>query len=125
MQVRAAIANPAAKLLPGMYASIAISAGAPQRLLTLPQTAVAYNSYGNIVYRVDDDGQGGAPRLIARQMFVVTGATRGDQVAVLSGIAAGDTVVTAGQVKLRNGSPVVVNNAVQPAADRDPKPVDR
>jgi membrane fusion protein (multidrug efflux system) len=125
VQVRAAVANPDAKLLPGMYVTIAVSAGAPQRLLTLPQTAIAYNSYGNVVYRVEGDAQGGGTRLIARQTFVITGATRGDQVAVMSGVEAGDTVVTAGQIKLRNGSPVVVNNAVLPTADRDPKPVDR
>jgi membrane fusion protein (multidrug efflux system) len=46
-------------------------------------------------------------------------------VAVLTGITAGDTVVTAGQIKLRNGSPIVINNAVQPSDDRDPKPIDR
>jgi membrane fusion protein (multidrug efflux system) len=74
---------------------------------------------------VDNQGKAEGASLIARQRFVVTGTTRGDQVAVLSGIEAGDTVVTAGQIKLRNGSPIVINNAVQPSDDRDPKPIDR
>jgi membrane fusion protein, multidrug efflux system len=126
IQVRAAFKNPSHKLLPGMYATIAISAGAPQRYVTLPQTAIAYNSYGNVVYLVENQNKvEGAPQLIARQTFVVTGTTRGDQVAVLSGVKSGDTVVTAGQIKLRNGSPIVVNNAVQPSNDRDPTPIDR
>jgi len=126
VQVRATFKNTSHKLLPGMYASVAISAGAPERYVTLPQTAIAYNSFGNIVYLVEDQDkvEGGAVRRIARQTFVVTGATRGDQVAVLSGVKAGDTVVTAGQIKLRNGSPIVVNNAVEPSDDRDPKPID-
>ena len=126
VQVRATFKNTSHKLLPGMYASVAISAGAPERYVTLPQTAIAYNSFGNIVYLVEDQDkvEGSAMRRIARQTFVVTGATRGDQVAVLSGVKAGDTVVTAGQIKLRNGSRIVVNNAVEPSDDRDPKPID-
>jgi membrane fusion protein (multidrug efflux system) len=125
VQVRAVFKNPSQKLLPGMYATVAISAGVPEHYVTLPQTAIAYNSYGNIVYLVDNPGKAEGAALIARQRFVVTGTTRGDQVAVLSGIKAGDTVVTAGQIKLRNGSPIVINNAVQPSNDRDPKPIDR
>jgi membrane fusion protein, multidrug efflux system len=125
VQVRAIFNNPSHKLLPGMYATVAISAGVPEHYVTLPQTAIAYNSYGNIAYLVENPGKAEGASLIARQRFVVTGTTRGDQVAVLSGIKAGDTVVTAGQIKLRNGSPIVINNAVQPSDDRDPKPIDR
>ena len=125
VQVRAVFKNPSHKLLPGMYATVAIRAGAPEHYVTLPQTAIAYNSYGNIVYLIDNPGKAEGGALHARQTFVVTGTTRGDQVAILSGIKAGDTVVTAGQIKLRNGSPIVINNAVQPSNDRDPKPIDR
>jgi membrane fusion protein, multidrug efflux system len=125
VQVRAVFNNPSRKLLPGMYATVAVSAGVPDHYVTLPQTAIAYNSYGNIVYLVENQGKAEGASLIARQRFVVTGTTRGDQVAVLSGIKAGDTVVTAGQIKLRNGSPIVINNTVQPSDDRDPKPIDR
>ena len=127
VQVRAALKNPDHKLMPGMYATVDIDAGAPQRYVTLPQTAIAYNSYGSTVYIVDDKGKDakGRPRLVARQTFVTTGATRGDQVAVLSGVSEGDTVVTSGQVKLHNGSPIVVDNAVEPTADANPTPVDQ
>jgi len=95
--------------------------------VTLPQTAITYNAYGNTVYVVEEKGKDakGAPLLAARQTFVSTGATRGDQVQVLSGVKEGDMVVTAGQIKLHNGSPVIVNNAVQTSFDANPKPVDQ
>lgn len=126
VQVRATLKNPDQKLIPGMYATVDIEAGAPQRYVTLPQTAIAYNSYGSTVYVVDDKGKdaSGQPRLVARQTFVATGATRGDQVAILSGVKEGDNIVTAGQVKLHNGSPLVINNAVQRPAEANPTPVD-
>ncbi len=127
VRVRATLDNKDAALLPGMFVNVAVDLAAPQKYVTLPQTAVAYNSYGDIVYLVDDKGQGpdGKPQLVARQTFVTTGPTRGDQVAILSGVKEGETVVTAGQVKLRNGSPLAVDNKVQPSNDPDPKPVDK
>lgn len=126
VQVRAQVANPDHKLLPGMFATVDIDTGAPQRLVTLPLTSIAFNPYGNTVYIVDDKGSGpdGKPQKIARQTFVTTGATRGDQVAVLSGVKEGDVVVTAGQNKLHNGSPISINNTVQPTADARPTPTD-
>ena len=69
-----------------------------QKYVTLPQTAIAYNPYGDIVYLVENKGKDatGKPQLVARQTFVTTGETRGDQVAIVNGVKAGDTVVTAG-----------------------------
>ena len=127
VQVRATLENPELKLLPGMFATVDIDTGAPQHLVTLPQTAVSYNPYGSVVYLVDDGGKGpdGKPRLTARQTFVTTGATRGDQVAIMKGLKQGETVVTGGQMKLRNGSPIVVNNSVMPKDDPHPLPVDQ
>ncbi len=127
VRVRATLDNKDSALLPGMFVNVAVDLAAPRKYVTLPQTAVAYNSYGDIVYLVDDKGQGpdGKPQLVARQTFVTTGPTRGDQVAILSGVKEGETVVTAGQVKLRNGSPLAVDNKVQPSNDPDPKPVDK
>ena len=126
VQVRATLANPERKLLPGMFATVDIDVGSVQRLVTLPQTAISYNPYGNLVYVVDDKGKvaDGKPALVARQTFVTTGATRGDQVSVLKGIKEGDTIVTGGQMKLRNGIPLTVNNAVLPKDDPNPRPVD-
>jgi membrane fusion protein (multidrug efflux system) len=67
----------------------------------------------------DDKGN---PKLTVLQRFVKLGETRGDQVAVTSGVAAGDEVVTAGQMKLRNGSSVVINNKIVPTSDSNPTP---
>ena len=127
VQIRATFNNPDSRLLPGMFATVNIDVGSAQRLVTLPQTAIAYNSYGNIVFLVEERGKdaAGKPLLVARQSFVTTGQTRGDQVSILNGVKEGDTVVTAGQMKLRNDSPIVVNNAVQPLNDPNPQPVDR
>jgi membrane fusion protein (multidrug efflux system) len=126
IQVRATLPNRDQKLLPGMFATVELETGAPQRLVTLPQTAVSYNPYGSLVYIVDDKGNtGGKPHPVARQVFVTTGATRGDQVAILKGVSEGDTVVTSGQVKLRNGVPLAIDNRIVPTNDAAPKPVDQ
>ena len=126
VKVRAELKNIKLKLLPGMYATVDIATGKPQRYITLPQTAVTYNPYGNIVYLVEAQGTGdnGKPKFIARQVFVTTGDTRGDQVSVLKGLKEGDIVVTTGQVKLHNGSLITVNNDTQPSNEPDPKPTD-
>ena len=124
VQVRATLTNPDHRLLPGMYATVDIPSGAPEKLITLPQTAITYSPYGDTVYIVEENGAGadGKPHLVARQTFVTTGATRGDQVAVLKGVRDGDTVVTAGQLKLHNGSTVLIDNTVAPTADAASSP---
>jgi len=118
VQVRAVLDNPQHRLLPGMFATLDIDAGGTHQYVTLPQTAVTYNPYGSTVYLVEQAGAA----LTVRQTFVTTGATRGDQVAVLTGVKPGETVVTAGQIKLHNGSPVKVDNAVQPSDQAHPTP---
>ena len=126
VQVRATVRNPRKALLPGMFATVVIASGAPQKFLTLPQTAVSYNPYGNTVFVIEEHKEGtGKAGFVAQQRFVTTGDTRGDQVAILSGIKEGETVVTAGQIKLRSGVPVVVNNSIQPTNEAAPRPEDR
>ena len=122
LQVRATFKNPDRRLLPGMFVNAHIDTGSPQQYVTLPQTSVTYNAYGSTAYLIDDQGKDdkGQPKLAAKQVFVTTGDTRGDQVAILKGIKPGDQVVIAGQVKLRNGSPVVINNSVVPSNDANP-----
>jgi len=127
IRIRAILKNPAHKLLPGMYATVDIVSGPPRRYITLPQTAIVYNPYGNIVYLVGEGraGKQGKPKLVAKAVFVTTGSTRGDQVAIIKGIREGDTVITTGQIKLRNGSPILINNAIQPGFDANPQPQDK
>jgi membrane fusion protein (multidrug efflux system) len=126
VQVRATVRNPKRSLLPGMFATVVIASGGPQRFLTLPQTAVSYNPFGDTVFVVEESkGKDDKVALVAQQKFITTGEVRGDQVAILSGIKEGDTVVTAGQIKLRSGFPVIVNNAIQPTNEPAPKPKDQ
>jgi membrane fusion protein (multidrug efflux system) len=127
VQIRATLANPDRVLVPGMYATVEIAAGAPQRFVTLPQTAISYNSYGDTVFIVDDKGKDaqGKSAGSVRQVFVTTGLTRGDQVAIATGVKDGETVVSAGQMKLRNGSAIIVDNTVEPKSNPNPVPVDQ
>ncbi|MBZ0093234.1 MAG: efflux RND transporter periplasmic adaptor subunit [Sulfuricellaceae bacterium] len=127
VQVRAALKNPRHKLLPGMFASVSILSGQPQSFVTLPQSAISYSPYGDTVFLVEAKGRGadGKPALAARQQFVTLGRSRGDQVAILKGVKPGDTVVDSGQLKLKNGTPVIVNNSIRPSDDAAPKPLDQ
>jgi membrane fusion protein, multidrug efflux system len=122
VQIRASFANADHRLVPGMFASVSIDAGSATNEITLPQTAITYNPYGNTVFVVEHATSGGKPRDTVQQRFVKLGDTRGDQVAVLSGIAPGDVVVSAGQMKLRNGTAIAINNAVQPTDEPTPTP---
>lgn len=123
VQVRATIQNDGLLLRPGMFTTVNVSIGQPQKLITLPQTTIAYNSFGETVFLVKHGKDAnGKDQLTVTQVFVTLGNTRGDQVAVLSGVAAGDEVVSAGQLKLRNGSVVLINNSIQPANEPNPNP---
>jgi len=125
IQVEAQLANPDKKILPGMFANVNIKLGDQVKLLTLPQTAVTYNPYGSTVFLAKPTGKKdkqGKEILEAQQVFVTTGATRGDQVAILKGVEEGATVVTSGQLKLKNGTPLIINNKVEPANSPNPKP---
>ncbi len=118
VQVRATLKNPDEKMLPGMFATIDIDLGAPKDYVTVPKTAISYNSYGNIAYVIELKSEG---KGVAHQTFVKTGPTRGDQVAVLDGVKPGDIVATAGQTKLNDGSPVIINNEVTPPFSANPQ----
>jgi len=124
VQVRATLHNPDKRLVPGMFANVRIQYGEKNQQITLPQTVVTYNPFGDTVFvveqgAIDDKAK---PHLTVQQRFVKLGATRGDQVAVLSGVKAGETVVSAGQMKLRNGVAVAINNDVVPANSPNPNP---
>jgi membrane fusion protein (multidrug efflux system) len=119
LQVQATLENHAGRLQPGMFGSVDVQLPVAEKVVTVPLAAIVYNPYGNAVYLVENSKESGGP--VARQQFVQTGATRGDQVAILKGVEAGATVVTAGQLKLRNGASVVVNNSVVPASSAAPQ----
>jgi membrane fusion protein (multidrug efflux system) len=129
VQVQATVSNAKRQLVPGMFTNVNVDMGEKKSYLTLPQTAITYNPYGSTVFVLKPDqgkdakkDEKGNAQLVAQQVFVTTGATRGDQIAILKGLTAGDLVVTSGQLKLKNGTPAVVDNTVQPANSANPTP---
>ena len=124
--IQATFSNREHKLRPGMFVEARLALGASDSVISLPASAINYAPYGDSVYVVSnlEDPKGQEYRG-ARQQFVTLGATRGDQVAVLSGINPGDEVVTSGTFKLRNGAAVQTNNKVQPSDSPAPQVEDR
>ncbi len=99
---------------------------ATEQVLMIPATAVLYAPYGDSVFVVEDkkDEKTGAVGKVLNQQFVRLGKTRGDFVVVESGLNAGQTIVTTGIFKLRNGMAVVVDNKLAPDFQINPKPTD-
>jgi membrane fusion protein (multidrug efflux system) len=123
VQIEATVANPQRLLLPGMFGRAAVDSGEKKAYVTIPQTAITYNPYGATVFvTADKKDAKGNPQVQAQQVFITPGPTRGDQVAILKGLPEGTTVVTSGQLKLKNGTPLRVDNSVQPLNDQSPTP---
>ncbi|KXW56722.1 efflux RND transporter periplasmic adaptor subunit [Ferrovum sp. PN-J185] len=118
--IQGAITNDQHQLLPGMFTMVHWQYGKAQSYLTLPQTAITFNPYGATVFVVKHPAESKLP--VAQQVFITTGATRGDQVAVMSGIKEGDEVVTSGQLKLKTGIPVSISHMVEPPNNPAPTP---
>lgn len=110
LKVRAKLNNPDKLLRPGMFAQVQIESGAALSVLTLPDTAISYNPYGNSVFLIQQNEHG----LSVQSRQVVTGQSREGRVEIVSGLQAGDRVVSAGQVKLRNGMPVTIDTRPAP-----------
>jgi len=148
-QIEAQVANPDHSLVPGMFANVNIETGEQKRYLTLPQTAVVFNPYGETVFVVRkksefdklqaaaaksgdpkaqaapaSGAQNGPPippdALVVQQAFVTTNGTRGDQIAITGGLDEGAEVVSSGQLKLKNGAQVTIDNSKLPAASPNP-----
>jgi len=125
IQLQATLTNPKGALRPGMFVQAEVLLGASRPVVTLPASAISYAPYGDSVFVVTDlKDQNGQTYRGVRQQFVKLGASRGDQIAVLSGLKAGEEIVSSGVFKLRNGASVLVNNKFQPANKRTPKPED-
>jgi RND family efflux transporter MFP subunit len=134
--VRAEFPNPDHKLLPGMFANIDVTTGAPVDVLTLPRTAIIFSLYGDNVFvakpappappkagEAQAAPSDGKPALIAERRFVRVGEIRGERVSILEGVNAGELVVTSGQIKLQPNSPIVIDaGAGLPTPAETPKP---
>jgi membrane fusion protein (multidrug efflux system) len=123
VQAQATFANPGAKLRPGMFVQAAVAVGASDAVISLPASAIQHAPFGDSVFVVGDmkDQKGSTYRGV-RQQFVKVGGARGDQISIVTGLKAGDEVVTSGVFKLRNGAAVRVNNTVRPGNNPSPKP---
>jgi membrane fusion protein, multidrug efflux system len=125
VRVQAVFANKDGKLRPGMFVESRLARGTQAPVVTLPASAISYAPFGDSVFIVEQvKGPDGKSYRGVRQQFVKLGGTRGDQVAVVSGVKAGEEVVTSGVFKLRPGAAVQVNNSVQPGNNPAPKPED-
>ena len=135
-KAQATVQNPDGKLRPGSFAHVGFALGGERQVVVIPQTAVSFNPYGNAVFVISKvkrkDGETdmqGKPltgdKLIVTQRFVKTGATRGDLIAVTSGLKPGEIVASSGLLKLRNDAEVTINNKVQPSADAQPDAANR
>ena len=123
VRVRATLDNHDGRLTPGAYVNVEVLSDESRPVIAIPATSVLYAPYGDSVYVVEESkGKDGKTTLIARQKFIRLGERRGDFVAVVSGLSPGDTVVSTGAFKVRNGMPVAVNNALAPPTALDPKP---
>jgi membrane fusion protein (multidrug efflux system) len=123
VQVQATLANPDGKLRPGMFVEVEVTLGAASTVISLPGSAISYAPFGDSVFVVTDlKDQNGQTYRGVRQQFVKVGPARGDQIAVTSGVKAGDEVVTSGVFKLRNGAAVQINNKVKPGNSPKPRP---
>jgi membrane fusion protein (multidrug efflux system) len=137
LTVRARLPNPDHKLLPGMFANVAVLAGGAKQLVTVPRTAVTYGLYGDSVWVVTESAPAAAPAtasaepvasaiasdaapvgsipaentLTAERRFVRVGPTQGDRIAILEGIKQGEQVITSGQLKLQPGAAIKVDNS--------------
>jgi membrane fusion protein, multidrug efflux system len=126
VQVQATLSNPGGRLRPGMFVQAQVMVGAGRQVVALPASAINYAPYGDSVFVLADlKNPKGQPYRGVRQQVVKLGPARGDQIAVVSGLNAGEEVVTSGVFKLRNGVAVQVNNKVQPANSPAPKPEDQ
>ena len=125
IQVQSIVTNKDTKLRPGMFVQVELPLGSPREVISLPASAINYAPYGDSVYVVGDmkDPQGNSYRGVRQQVVKVEGS-RGDQVAIVSGLNPGDEVVSSGVFKLRNGAAVVINNNVKPSNSASPKPED-
>ena len=126
VRVQATLDNEGDRLRPGMFATITVVLPHTDNVRVIPASAVLYAPYGDSVFVIDEkkNGKTGAMEKVLRQQFVRLGLTRGDFVAVVSGLKEGESIVTSGVFKLRPGEAVVIDNTLAPHAQLAPKPND-
>ena len=126
IRIQATVANRQERLRPGMFVNVAVVLPTSEDVLAVPATAVLYAPYSDSVFVVEEkqSENNKQPGLVVRQQIVQLGERRGDFVAVVSGLEAGETIVSTGAFKLRNGQAVVVDNTLAPEFKLAPEPRD-
>jgi membrane fusion protein (multidrug efflux system) len=126
IRIQATVANPEERLRPGMYVNVSVVLPDRIEVLTIPATSVLYAPYGDSVFVVDKkkNDKNQPSGLVLNQKFVRLGEKRGDYVSVVYGLKQGETVVSTGVFKLRNGQAVVIDNTLSPDFKQMPKPAD-
>lgn len=135
-KVQATLPNPQNGLRPGTFAHVGFDTGGLRKVVVIPQTAISFNPYGNAVYVISEVPRGkdekdmqGKPlvgkKLLVKQRFIKTGATRGDLIVVAEGLKPGERIASSGLLKLRNDAEVTINNKIQPSANASPTPGNR
>jgi len=126
IRVQATVANPDEHLRPGMYVNVAVVLPGSEKVLAIPATAVLYAPYSDSVFIVEEkpDPNSNEPVKVVRQQFAQLGEKHGDFVAVRSGLKEGETVVSTGVFKLRNGQTVTVDNTLSPEFQLKPQPAE-
>jgi membrane fusion protein (multidrug efflux system) len=124
IQIQGTLENPGGKLRPGMFLQVELPLGESRDVIPLPASAINYAPSGDSVFVVGDikDEKTGKTYKGVRQQIVKIEGSKGDQVAIISGLNPGDEVVSAGAFRLRNAAPVEVNNSVQPSNSPKPNP---
>jgi membrane fusion protein (multidrug efflux system) len=125
IQVQATFKNPDWRLRPGMFAKVSVIMTEKQNVVAIPATAIHYAPYGDSIFVVSElkDPQGKEYKGVKEQ-FIKIGQSRGDMIAIVSGLKPGEEVVTSGVFRLKSGAHVSVNNQIKPGSDLAPNPAD-
>jgi membrane fusion protein, multidrug efflux system len=125
IQVQATLGNADSKLRPGMFGKVSVSMSESQSVIAVPATAIHYAPYGDSIFVVSEmKDQEGKEYKAVKEQFIKLGRSRGDMIAIVSGLKPGAEVVTSGVFRLRSGARVIVNNQIKPATDLTPNPSD-
>jgi membrane fusion protein, multidrug efflux system len=125
IQVQATLANAGLKLRPGMFAKVSVLMSEAQKVVAIPATAIHYAPYGDSIFVISQmKDQEGKEYKGVKEQFIKLGRSRGDMIAVVSGLKPGEEVVTSGVFRLKSGARVIVNNQIKPPSELAPNPSD-
>lgn len=111
--VQATIPNDQFELYPGMFASLKVYLHEQKDVAVIPQTAISYSLSGDYVFLIKKESNDGKSISKVYRQYVKVGERRGSVASILEGLKPGDIIVTSGQLKLQNGTPVTINNSVE------------